>query len=288
VKHVGRVVMGPDLRRGIAELDGRGETVGAVVIMRSGEDALSVIERVRAKIREIEPSLPSGVKIVTTYDRGELIERSVDTLKEALTEELIVVSLVVLFLLWHFPSAGVPILTIAIAVIISFIPMYGMNLTANIMSLAGIAIAIGAMVDASIVIVEQTHKKLERWEAEGRPGTFKDVVIAAHRAVSNPSGYRCCRFNTLMPPSVCQATASSRRSSPQNTSPRVTNVGTPKMFSLRASSVAASYALLTVSDRANGTTRAGSCPISTRLSERFGSPPASVPSTNQRRYVART
>ena len=85
VKHVGRVVMGPDLRRGIAELDGRGETVGAVVIMRSGEDALSVIERVRAKIREIEPSLPSGVKIVTTYDRGELIERSVDTLKEALT-----------------------------------------------------------------------------------------------------------------------------------------------------------------------------------------------------------
>ena len=187
VKHVGRVVMGPDLRRGIAELDGRGETVGAVVIMRSGEDALSVIERVRAKIREIEPSLPSGVKIVTTYDRGELIERSVDTLKEALTEELIVVSLVVLFFLWHFPSAGVPILTIAIAVIISFIPMYGMNLTANIMSLAGIAIAIGAMVDASIVIVEQTHKKLERWEAEGRPGTFKDVVIGAAKEVGGPS-----------------------------------------------------------------------------------------------------
>ena len=187
VKHVGRVVMGPDLRRGIAELDGRGETVGAVVIMRSGEDALSVIERVRAKIRDIEPSLPSGVKIVTTYDRGELIERSVDTLKEALTEELIVVSLVVLFFLWHFPSAGVPILTIAIAVIISFIPMYGMNLTANIMSLAGIAIAIGAMVDASIVIVEQTHKKLERWEAEGRPGKFKDVVIGAAKEVGGPS-----------------------------------------------------------------------------------------------------
>ena len=92
--------------------------------MRSGEDALSVIERVRAKIREIEPSLPSGVKIVTTHDRGELIERSVDTLKEA-HEELIVVSLVVLFFLWHFPSAGVPILTIGIAVIISFILMYG-------------------------------------------------------------------------------------------------------------------------------------------------------------------
>jgi Cu(I)/Ag(I) efflux system membrane protein CusA/SilA len=187
VKHVGRVVLGPDLRRGIAELDGRGETVGAVVIMRSGEDALSVIERVRAKIRAIEPSLPAGVKIVTTYDRGELIERSVDTLKEALIEELIVVSLVVLFFLWHFPSAAVPILTIGISVIISFIPMYGMNLTANIMSLAGIAIAIGAMVDASIVIVEQTHKKLERWEAAGRPGSFKNVVIGAAKEVGGPS-----------------------------------------------------------------------------------------------------
>lgn len=193
VKHVGRVVLGPDLRRGIAELDGRGETVGAVVIMRSGEDALSVIERVRAKIKAIEPSLPAGVKIVTTYDRGELIERSVDTLKEALTEELIVVSLVVLFFLWHFPSAAVPILTIGISVIISFIPMYGMNLTANIMSLAGIAIAIGAMVDASIVIVEQTHKKLERWEAEGRPGSFKSVVIGAAKEVGGP-----CFFSLLV------------------------------------------------------------------------------------------
>lgn len=187
VKNVGRVVLGPDIRRGIAELDGRGETVGAVVIMRSGEDALSVIERVRAKIRDVTPTLPAGVKIVTTYDRGELIERSVDTLKEALTQELIVVSLVVLFFLWHFPSAAVPILSIGISVIISFIPMYGMNITANIMSLAGIAIAIGAMVDASIVIVEQTHKKLERWEAEGRPGSFKDVVIGAAKEVGGPS-----------------------------------------------------------------------------------------------------
>ena len=126
--------------------------------------------------------------------------------------------------------------------------------------------------------------------ATARPSseTFYKCGHRSHRTVPNRDGCRCCHFNPLMSPPVCQATASSRRSSPQNTSPRVTNVGTPKMFSLRASSVAASYAPPMVSDRANGTTRAGSCPISTRLSERFGSPPASVPSTNQRRYVART
>jgi copper/silver efflux system protein len=187
IKHLGRVVLGPDLRRGIAELDGQGETVGAIVIMRSGENALKVIKRVRAKLAEIAPSLPAGVKIVPTYDRGELIERSIDTLKEALTEELVVVSLVILFFLWHFSSSVIPIITITVAVIISFIPMFGMNITANIMSLAGIAIAIGAMVDASIVVVEQTHKKLEQWEAAGRPGDFKDVVIGAAKEVGVPS-----------------------------------------------------------------------------------------------------
>lgn len=187
IKHLGSVVLGPDLRRGIAELDGQGETVGAIVIMRSGENALKVIKRVRAKLVEIAPSLPAGVKIVPTYDRGEMIERSIDTLKEALTEELIVVGLVILFFLWHFSSSIIPIFTISIAVITSFIPMFGMNITANIMSLAGIAIAIGAMVDASIVVVEQTHKKLEQWEAAGRPGDFKDVVISAAKEVGAPS-----------------------------------------------------------------------------------------------------
>ncbi len=187
VKNLGRVVLGPDIRRGIAELDGQGETVGAIVIMRFGENALKVIERVKAKIAEIEPSLPPGVKIVTAYDRADLIERSIENLKGTLIEELIIVSLVILIFLWHFPSAIIPIITIPVAIVISFIPMYGMEITANIMSLGGIAIAIGAMVDAAIVVVEQTHKKLEHWDAEGRPGDFHTVVISAVKEVGGPS-----------------------------------------------------------------------------------------------------
>jgi len=187
VKHLGTVVLGPDIRRGIADLDGQGETVGAIVIMRYGENALKVINRVKAKLAEIEPTLPPGVKIVHTYDRAELIERSIETLKGTLKEELTIVSLVILIFLWHIPSALIPILTIPVAVILSFIPMYQMKLTANIMSLGGIAIAIGAMVDAAIVVIEQMHKKLERWEAEGRPGDFKDVIITAVKEVGGPS-----------------------------------------------------------------------------------------------------
>ncbi len=187
VKQLGRVVLGPDIRRGIGELDGEGETVGAIVIMRYGENALKVIHRVQARIDEISPNLPKGVKIVTTYDRSDLIERSIDTLKTTLMEELAIVSLVILIFLWHIPSAIIPILTIPIAIIISFIPIYGMKITANIMSLGGIAIAIGAMVDAAIVVVEQTHKKLEHWDADGRNGNFRDVVIAAVKEVGGPS-----------------------------------------------------------------------------------------------------
>lgn len=187
LRHLGSVILGPDIRRGVGELNGQGETVGAIVIMRYGENALKVIERVKARIAEIEPSLPPGVKIVTTYDRSDLILRSIETLKGTLIEELAIVSLVILVFLWHIPSAIIPILTIPITVIISFIPMYGIKLTANIMSLGGIAIAIGAMVDAAIVVVEQTHKKLEQWDAEGRPGDFKDVVIGAVKEVGGPS-----------------------------------------------------------------------------------------------------
>ncbi len=187
VKNLGQVVLGPDLRRGVADLDGEGETVGGIVIMRYGENALSVIERVRAKLAEIEPSLPKGVQIVTTYDRADLIERSIHTLRGTLIEELLIVSFVILVFLWHIPSAMIPIITIPAAVIISFIPMYGMGITANIMSLGGIAIAIGAMVDAAIVVVEQTHKKLEHWDLDGRPGNFKDVVVGAVKEVGGPS-----------------------------------------------------------------------------------------------------
>jgi len=187
VKHVGRVVLGPDIRRGIAELDGQGEVVGGVVIMRQGENALRVIERVKEKLKEIQPSLPPGVQIVTTYDRSELINRSIQTLKITLTEELIIVSLVILIFLWHIPSSLIPIVTIPVTILIAFIPMKLMGITSNIMSLGGIAVAIGAMVDAAIVVVEQTHKKLEHWEATGRKEDYRSVVVEAVKEVGGPS-----------------------------------------------------------------------------------------------------
>jgi len=187
VKDLGRVELGPDIRRGVADLDGEGDAVGGIVVMRYGENALHVIDRVKERLKDIEPGLPPGVKIVTTYDRSELINRSIDTLKHTLAEELTIVSLIILIFLWHIPSAIIPIFTIPIAVIISFIPMYAMGLTANIMSLGGIAVAIGAMVDAAIVVVEQTHKKLEHWEAEGRAGDYRDVVVGAVKEVGGPA-----------------------------------------------------------------------------------------------------
>jgi Cu(I)/Ag(I) efflux system membrane protein CusA/SilA len=187
IKDLGMVTLGPDIRRGIAELNGEGEVVGGIVIMRYGENALKVIERVRTKLEEMKPALPPGVEVVTTYDRAELIEHAIETLKGTLIEELIIVSIVIMIFLWHIPSALVPIITIPITIILSFIPMYLMGLTANIMSLGGIAIAIGAMVDAAIVVVEQTHKKLEHWDAAGRPGSYKDVVINAVKEVGGPS-----------------------------------------------------------------------------------------------------
>jgi Cu(I)/Ag(I) efflux system membrane protein CusA/SilA len=187
VRELGKVTLGPDMRRGIAELDGEGETVGGIVIMRYGESAMKVIERVEKRLEEIRPSLPPGVELVTVYDRSDLIRRSIATLKTTLIEELIIVSLVILIFLWHIPSAIIPILTIPITVIISFIPVQGLGITANIMSLGGIAIAIGAMVDASIVVVEQTHKKLEHWEAEGRQGDFREVVVGAVKEVGGTS-----------------------------------------------------------------------------------------------------
>jgi Cu(I)/Ag(I) efflux system membrane protein CusA/SilA len=187
VRDIGRVHVGPDLRRGLVELDGQGEAVGGVVVMRYGENALRVIDGVKAKLAELRNSLPPGMEIVTTYDRSTLINRAIATLTHTLFEELLIVSLVILVFLWHVPSAIIPIFTIPIAVVISFIPMRGMHVTANIMSLGGIAVAIGAMVDAAIVVVEQTHKKLEHWQTAGRPGPFQDVVIAAVKEVGGPS-----------------------------------------------------------------------------------------------------
>src|SRR3989475_6167729 len=187
VRDIGQVHLGPDLRRGLVELDGEGETVGGVVVMRHGENALHVIDGVKAKLHEVQKSLPPGVEIVPTYDRSTLITRAIHTLTHTLGEELLIVSLVILVFLWHIPSALIPIFTIPIAVLLAFIPMRALGLTANIMSLGGIAVAIGAMVDAAIVVVEQTHKKLEHWQAEGRPGSFRDVVVTAVKQVGGTS-----------------------------------------------------------------------------------------------------
>ncbi len=187
VRDVGRVTLGPDLRRGVAELNGKGEVVSGIVVMRQGANALEVIEGVKAKLRQLEPGLPPGVRVVTVYDRSDLILRSIDTLKHTLIEELVVVALVILIFLWHLPSALIPMVTIPAAVLISFIPMRAMGVGANIMSLGGIAIAIGALVDAAIVVVEQTHKRLEEWEESGRREDPKQVVIAAVKEVGEPS-----------------------------------------------------------------------------------------------------
>jgi Cu(I)/Ag(I) efflux system membrane protein CusA/SilA len=187
VRDVGQVVVGPDLRRGVADLDGMGDAVSGIVVMRQGENALAVVERVKAKLAELAPGLPEGVKVVPIYDRSELIHRAIDNLRGTLVEVLVTVSLVILLFLWHLPSAVIPLVTIPVAVLLSFIPFRSMGVTANIMSLGGIAIAIGALVDAAIVVVEQTHKRLEEWERAGRPGSYVDVVVGAVKQVGSTS-----------------------------------------------------------------------------------------------------
>src|SRR5437867_2499182 len=187
VRNVAVVTLGADMRRGVTELNGEGEVTGGIVVVRHHENALDVIERAKAKLEAVKPGFPEGIEVVTTYDRSDLIHRSIETLIHTLTEELIIVSLVILLFLRHLPSAAIPIVTIPIAVIISFIPMYASGLTSNIMSLSGIAIAIGALVDAAIVVVEQTHKKLEKWEEAGRPGDYRRVIIDAVKEVGGPS-----------------------------------------------------------------------------------------------------
>ena len=183
IKDVADIALGPQIRRGIADLDGDGDTVGGIVVMRHGENALNVIERVKAKLEEMKPSLPAGVEIISTYDRSGLIKESITTLKHELVLVMIVVSCVILFFLWHIPSALVPIITIPISVILAFIPMYLLGITSNIMSLAGIIISIGVLVDGAIVEVENAYKKIELWQEEGRPGSFFDVRLAALKEV---------------------------------------------------------------------------------------------------------
>ena len=162
LKDIARIQLGPEIRRGIAELDGKGEVTGGIVIVRFGENVLNVIDRVKEKIsKDIEPSLPRGVKVVTTYDRSDLIRRAIATLKDEIIQLSIAVSVVCIVFLFHLPSALVVILVLPISILMSFVCMYYLKVTSNIMSLSGIAIAIGVMVDASIVMVENAHKKLE-------------------------------------------------------------------------------------------------------------------------------
>src|SRR5512135_261667 len=179
LRDVAEVALGPEMRRGVGDLDGKGDAVGGIVVMRHGENARAVIERVRQRLKEIEPSLPKGVRLVTTYDRSDLIQRAIDALKHELTLQMVIVSLVILLFLWHVPSAIVPILTIPISVILAFIPFQAMGLNINIMSLGGIAISIGILVDGAIVEVENAYKKLQLWNDLGRPGDFHKVRLEA-------------------------------------------------------------------------------------------------------------
>ncbi len=162
IRNLGHVHLGPELRRGLVEWNGEGETVGGIVVMRYGENALATIEGVKQKLAELESGLPEGVTIKTAYDRSGLIERAIDNLKDKLLEESLIVALITIIFLLHFRSAFVAIFTLPMGILIAFLIMKAQGLNANIMSLAGIAIAIGAMVDAAIVMIENMHKHLER------------------------------------------------------------------------------------------------------------------------------
>ena len=170
VRDLGTVTFGPDIREGVAEWQGEGETVGGIVVMRDGMNALTVINGVKAKLSEIKPSLPPGVEVVAGYDRSALIHASIETLQRDLLEEAIIVSIVIIIFLFHFRSALIPILTLPIAVVAAFIPMYYLHVTSNIMSLGGLALAIGVLVDAAIVMVENGYRQLsEHQSAQSKP-----------------------------------------------------------------------------------------------------------------------
>ncbi|MBY0510149.1 MAG: CusA/CzcA family heavy metal efflux RND transporter [Rhodospirillaceae bacterium] len=175
LRDVAQVILGPDDRRGITELNGEGEAVGGIAMQRYGADALDVIANIKARITEIMPSLPKGVEIVPVYDRSELIDRAIDTLKRVLIEESVIVALVSMLFLFHFRSALAAIIMLPLGVLLAFVPMQAMGISSNIMSLGGIAIAIGAMVDAAIVMIENAHKHLERDTGSSR----REAIVAA-------------------------------------------------------------------------------------------------------------
>ncbi|HEY5975154.1 MAG TPA: efflux RND transporter permease subunit, partial [Geobacteraceae bacterium] len=183
VRNLGTVQMGGAIRRGLLDMNGEGEAVGGIVVMRYGENAKDVIDRVKVKIKELEKGLPPGVKIMVSYDRSDLIARAINTLKHNLMEESVVVSLVILIFLLHFQSALVIVLTLPIAVLIAFITMKLMGVTSNIMSLGGIAIAIGVLVDAGVIMVENCYRHLSEMPPEERAGKRLEVVITSAKQV---------------------------------------------------------------------------------------------------------
>lgn len=187
LKDVARnIALGPEMRRGAGDFNGEGETVGGIVVVRHGENVLRVIERLKQRLAEVKPSLPPGVEIVTTYDRSDLIERSISTLKRTIIVESIIVAIIVIVFLLDFGGAARAIVTLPIAVALAFIPMYFMGLTANIMSLAGIAISIGVLCDEAVVMVENVHKKLEH----APPGLTRvqrqEIIISACKQLGKP------------------------------------------------------------------------------------------------------
>ncbi|MBI3264970.1 MAG: efflux RND transporter permease subunit [Acidobacteria bacterium] len=197
VKHVGRVKLGPDMRRGLADLNGEGDVAGGIVVVRYGADTYGVIEHIKKTVEQkVRPALPQGVEFVTTYDRSDLIERSIATLNEKLIEEAIIVSLVCVVFLWHVRSALVAILTLPLSILLSFVAMKTIGLGSNIMSLGGIAIAIGVMIDAAIIMIENAHKHLENPPVAQDPGpapggslappSRRDMVIEAAQEVGRP------------------------------------------------------------------------------------------------------
>jgi Cu(I)/Ag(I) efflux system membrane protein CusA/SilA len=192
LRNVATVTIGPELRRGVADYNGQGEVVGGIIVMRYGENALQVIDNVKRRLEELKSGLPEGVSIKAVYDRSGLILRAVDNLKRTLIEESIIVAIVCIVFLFHFRSALVIIFTLPVSVLISFIIMHGQGINANIMSLGGIAIAIGAMVDGAIVMIENAHKHMEyhggkkpHWELiadaakEVGPALFFSLLIIA-------------------------------------------------------------------------------------------------------------
>src|SRR5215813_8114288 len=187
VRDVGAVTVGPEIRRGVADLDGSGETVSGIVVMRQGANAAGVINAVKRKLEQLAPGLPPGVRVVPVYDRSELISRVTHNLLSTLVEIMFTVVAVILLFLWHPPSAVIPIVTIPLTVLTVAVPFKLMGLSFNVMSLGGIAIAIGALVDAAIVVVEQTHKKLEEWQIAGRQGDAETVILTGIKEVGRPA-----------------------------------------------------------------------------------------------------